>query len=119
MGAFKLLKITVACSNISAMTEFYSSVFNVKFQGHDFGFKVYSAKICDIYFLFCPNDVAGVKAEQNRHQFDYITDEIEKVIERALSTGGAIHSELLKEGNESTVTLLDPDGNTINFIQRK
>jgi len=40
MGAFKLLKITVACSDISAMTEFYSSVFNVKFQGHDFGFKV-------------------------------------------------------------------------------
>jgi len=118
MSAFKLLKITVACTDISAMTAFYSKVFNVKFQEHDLGFKMYSAKIGDISFLFCPNDIAGVKAEQNRHQFDYLTDNIQEVIENALITGGSIHSELLKAGTESTVTLFDPDGNTMNFIQR-
>lgn len=116
--SFKLLKITVACTNISAMTDFYSKVFNVKFEEHDFGFKMYSTKIGDISFLFCPNDIAGVVAEQNRHQFDYIVDDIEKLIERGLASGGSIHSELLKVENESTVTLFDPDGNTMNFIQR-
>lgn len=117
-SAYKLLKITVACNDISAMTVFYSSVFNVEFDEHDFGFKVYSTKIGDINFLFCPNDIAGVEAKQNRHQFDYITNEIEKIIERGLASGGSIHSELLKTDTESTVTLFDPDGNTMNFIQR-
>lgn len=118
MASFKLLKVTVACTNISAMTEFYSKVFNAKFEEHDFGFKMYSTKIGDISFLFCPNNIAEVKAEQNRHQFDYITDNINEIIENALSSGGSLHSELLKTETESTVTLFDPDGNTMNFIQR-
>jgi len=118
MASFKLLKITVACTDIDAMANFYSKVFNVKFDEHDLGFIMYSTKIGDISFLFCPNDVAGVVAEQNRHQFDYITDNIQEIIDNALNAGGSIHSELLKTDKESTVTLFDPDGNTMNFIQR-
>jgi len=118
MALYKLLKITIACNDIDAMTAYYSKVFNVKFEEHDFGFKMYSTKIDGLDFLFCPNDIAGVDAKQNRHQFDYITDNIKDVIDNALSTGGSIHSELLTTATESTVTLFDPDGNTMNFIQR-
>lgn len=114
----KLLKITIACTDISKMTEFYSKVFNVEFKEHDFGFKMYSTKIGDINFLFCPNEIAGVAAEQNRHQFDYIAENIEEVINNAVSAGGAIHTELQKTETESNVTIQDPDGNTMNFIQR-
>ncbi len=118
MALYRLLKITIACNDIAAMRAFYSKVFSVKFEEHDFGFKIYSTVIGGLNFLLCPNDIAGVDAKQNRHQFDYITDKIQEVIDNALSTGGSIHSELLKTGNESTVTLFDPDGNTMNFIQR-
>ncbi|MBS1494465.1 MAG: VOC family protein [Bacteroidetes bacterium] len=114
----KLSKITIACTDILKMTEFYSKVFNIRFAEHEFpGFKMYSSKITDINFLFCPNEIAGVIAEQNRHQFDYVTDNIQEVIDNTLSSGGSMHGELQKSDNGSSVTVLDPDGNTINFIQ--
>jgi predicted enzyme related to lactoylglutathione lyase len=116
--SFKLSKITIACTNISQMIAFYSKVFNVKFAEHEFSdFKMYSVNITDINFLFCPNEIAGVTAEQNRHQFDYTTDNIQEVIDNALSSGGSLHSELQKSDIGSSVTVSDPDGNTINFIQ--
>ncbi len=118
MASFNLLKITIACTDISAMTAFYSKVFNVEFKERDFGFKMYSTKIGDINFLFCPNEIAGVIAEQNRHQFDYLVENIGEVIDRALSAGGLLHTELQKTETESNVTIQDPDGNTMNFIQR-
>lgn len=115
----KLLKITLACTNLEKMTEFYSSVFNVNFSEHEFpSFKMYSGKIGDVNFLFCPNEIAGVEAKQNRHQFDYSTDNIDEVIEKGIYSGGRIHTDLQKTENESFVCLFDPDGNTINFIQK-
>ena len=75
MAAFKLLKITLACSDISKMTTFYKNVFDVSFVKHEMpGFTMFSTKIGDINFLFCPNQIAGV-------------------------------------------TIIDPDGNTMNFIE--
>ena len=118
--SFTIEKITMACTNISKMPEFYSKVFNTPLKEHNFGeFKMYSAKIGDLTFLFCPNEIAGVDANQSRHQFDYIVENINEVIKAGLESGGSLHSELQENDMESFVTLLDPDGNTINFIQKK
>jgi len=113
-------KITLACTNISKMPEFYSKVFKADLKEHNFGdFKMYSAKLGNLRFLFCPNEIAGVDANQSRHQFDYIVENVNEVIEAGLASGGSIHSELQENDSELFVTLLDPDGNTINFIEKK
>lgn len=118
MAAFKLLKITLACSDISKMTTFYKNVFNVSFVKHEMpGFTMFSTKIGDINFLFCPNQIAGVIAEQNRHQFDYIVEKLQHVIDASIKHGGKQQGDVQRSIEEKSVTIIDPDGNTMNFIE--
>lgn len=116
----KLRKITLACTDIQKMINFYSSVFNSEFIEHQFPrFKMFSAKIEEINFLFCPNEIAGVEAKQNRHQFDYECEDIKSIMKIALENDGEIHSDLQENTDELFAAIFDPDGNTINFIQKK
>lgn len=118
MKPYKLLKITIACSDLLKMKAFYSNVFNEPFIKHEMpGFTIFTAKIGEINFLFCPNQIAGVIAEQNRHQFDYIVENLDSVIELCKKNGGQVYGEVQRSLEEKSATIIDPDGNTINFIQ--
>ena len=116
---FKISRITIAATDIEKMVEFYNSVFGARLEGFEaMGSKFYSGSIAGIYTMMCPNSIAGVSAEQNRHQFDYITDDIDEVVNNALGSHGSLKENISVSEKEKFVTIIDPDGNTLNFIQK-
>lgn len=115
----KISKITLAITNMNEMLEFYSSVFNAKFREIDsYGTKLYSTRISGMNYLFCPNEIADVKATQNRHQFDYFIDDLKELIEKVRSANGIIQGNETLTQNYKSVSVVDPDGNTMVFIQK-
>lgn len=115
--AFGIGKITMAITNMEAMVRFYESVFDTKLEPFEaMGERFYQGRLLGCVVLFCPNRIAGVVAEQNRHQFDLLTDQIDAVVQRAVSAGGTARDGT--NAGAKTATITDPDGNTMVIIQR-
>lgn len=116
--AFEISKITIAVTNTEKMVAFYRNVYKCSFSELDVnGITLYSGKLGGIGILLCPNTLAGVKAEQSRHQFDYIVDDLEQLVRTALASGGMLQGKIEITGDRKSATIIDPDGNTTIFIQ--
>ncbi len=115
----KISQVTIAVNNIEKMAEFYGNVFSTELESFEaMNSKFYTGIIAGIFTMFCPNSIAGVSAEQNRHQFDYLVEDLDEVIKIALSSHGTLKEEISVNEKEKVGTIIDPDGNTINFIQK-
>lgn len=116
---FKIAKITIATTATQEMAAFYSSVFNSELSPVEaYGYTLYSGSFCGINLLICPNDLAGVNANQNRQQFDIEVSGIEKVLQKVEATGGNIKEALSITATHKIASVTDPDGNTIVFIEQ-
>jgi predicted enzyme related to lactoylglutathione lyase len=94
----EISNITIAIENIVQMVKFYETVFNCKFSKIDlYGTTLFSGNLVGTKILLCPNEIAGVKAEKNRHQFDFKVANINEVILLAKAAGG----EILNENKDS------------------
>ncbi len=117
--AFGIGKVTMAITHMEAMVRFYESVFDTRFESFEaMGERFYQGRLFGCVVLFCPNRIAGVVADQNRHQFDLLTDQIDAVVRRAVDAGGTARDETGPNGGVKTVRITDPDGNTMVVIQR-
>ena len=65
----------------------------------------------------CPNEIAGVEAKQNRHQLHFAADNLDELASKAPEFGGSREEIVTDEAGERSLTVLDPDGNTIVFVQ--
>ena len=118
--AFEISRVSYAVTNIDAMVVFYSAVFQTEFKTLHWGDQtLYQGKLLGHPTLFCPNSIAGVKAEQSRIQFDVLTNDLDGVIKRAAESGGTVREQSEAGAAERYCTVVDPDGNTINFYARK
>lgn len=117
---FKINQITIAVSNMDEMIQFYSHVFHCEFLKKDiFGLTLHSTTIGGISFQFCPNDIAQVDAQQNRQQFHFSVDNLESLMQDIISSHGKIKDEILETEAGKSLSAIDPDGNTIVFIEKK
>jgi predicted enzyme related to lactoylglutathione lyase len=108
-----LRELTLTAVDTPAMVRFYDTLFGSALQPvAAFGTTLYRGQLHGLPLLICPNDIAGVDAAQNRHQFTYETPDLAKVIETVLAAGGVV-----REQADATATVLDPDGNTIVFTE--
>jgi predicted enzyme related to lactoylglutathione lyase len=107
-------RITLAVTDMSKMVVFYNNVFDAgMLQVGNSPF--YRGTFAGISLLFCPNDIAEVDAQQNRHQFR-IAGDIDVIRERVVASGG----EIINDGEEAGRKILgvrDPDGNTYEIIE--
>lgn len=116
---FKIDTITIAITNISEMVNFYETVFNCGFTEIEaYGTTLFSGNLAGIKILLCPNEVACVNAEKNRHQFDFLVTNLDNVICLAQASNGTLSGDIIKSADKKAVTIIDPDGNTMNFIQK-
>jgi predicted enzyme related to lactoylglutathione lyase len=114
----KVSKITIATTNTASMEKFYSEVLGVKFhETKAYGTSLYSANMMGIEILLCPNEIAGVKAEQSRVQFDFIVLDLDFLIKQVTENGGKIQGEKITGEKIISVGAVDPDGNTLVFVQ--
>jgi predicted enzyme related to lactoylglutathione lyase len=117
-ATLRLTQITLATNNTEAMVEFYSKLFALDLQATPaYGTTLYRGTLHDVPFVLCPNSLAGVQAQQSRHQFMYAASNLLEIITRALSAGGVVHEETRANEQLVNVTILDPDGNSIVFAQ--
>ena len=116
---YKVEGMTVAVTKMEEMLSFYSNVFEMKFEEQEmFNSKLYSSRWGDLELLFCPAELAQNKAKQNRHQFDVVVDDLEKVIKIAKKYGGKLMGEVQNEEPWKSVGIYDPDNNSILFKEK-
>ena len=117
---YQIQGLTMAVTNMEAMLHFYMNVFDMKFRERNMNGKfLYSTVWSGLDLLFCPADIAGIKARQNRHQIDIIVKSVKKVIDTAIEYGGKMMGEIVEDENSKSVGIYDPDGNSILFVEMK
>jgi len=117
-------QITLAATRVEAVTDFYNAVFgaglepDVEAYADDITF--YRGTLAGVPLLVVPNEVAGVAAEQSRHQLHISVADLDATLSAVQEMGGTVESELTadEEGAPRTVVVRDPDGNTIVLVAR-
>lgn len=111
-------QLTLATNDTSAMVQFYSAVFGISLQpvpAH--ATTLYRGTLHTLAFVLCPNSLAGVEAQQSRHQFTYGVRDLDALLARAVAAGGLVHEQTPANGRLASVVILDPDGNSLVFVQ--
>ena len=112
--------MSMAISKVQPMLDFYSHIFNIKFEKRQgFDTVMYFAKWRGLKLLFVPVQLAGEEGAlvQNKHQFDIIVPDMDQLISRVNRYGGKLTGALIDDGIQKTIHAKDPDGNTFIFKQ--
>lgn len=103
---------------MSAMVDFYQSVFQAEFQPVEaYGAMLFRGKIAGLDVLLCPQEVAGIHADQNRFQLKFEVPDIHHTINLALTNGGSLLNAPVENDGSKAAAVRDPDGNSIEFEQ--
>ena len=117
---FKITSLTMAITHMEAMLKFYSEIFNIKFEEMGmYGAKLYSGTWGQLGLLFCPAELAQNTATQNRHQFDIEVEDLDALQELVLNHGGELMGEVVEDERARSLSVYDPDNNSIVFKQPK
>ena len=115
-SSVQLTQITLAATRIPEMVKFYDTLFGTELQAiAAYGTTLYHGRLAGIPLVICPNEIAGVKAEQSRHQLTLRVADLLGLLQIVEIAGGGIHSSAA-EAIISAI-LRDPDGNTIEVVQ--
>ncbi len=113
---YKVVGMTQAVVRMEEMLNFYSKVFDIQFSEMEMhGHKLYSGAWGDLKILFCPAELAGNKAVQNRHQFDIIVPSLELTADIVNNNGGELMGEIVEDEYFRSLGVYDPDKNTLVF----
>ncbi len=116
-----LNRVTLATTNMAAMVRFYNEVFGAELQpAPQYGATTpafHQGTLAGVSLLLCPNQIARVKAAQNRHQLRFAVTDIEAAIQSVQAAGGKADGKITKQQGEKLIAVRDPDGNTIEFTQ--
>ena len=113
-----LTKITIAPVNVDEMVQFYDAVFDTQLKPFEaMGTTLYNGRLAGIPLLFCPNEILGIKAEKNRQQLSFSTNDFDGVVQKALANGGAMLGEVQEGPQGKACGITDPDGNSIELIE--
>lgn len=113
----KTARLTVAVTHMDAMLEFYNQVFDcqlTKIPGTDF----HKGQFLNTPLLFCPNNIAGVKAEKNRFQWEIELEDLDSALNKVTNHGGACLDDRRSQDGVTMQGITDPDGNSFVLIGR-
>jgi predicted enzyme related to lactoylglutathione lyase len=114
-----LVRITLAATDLQAMKTFYEQVFQAGFEVQQTpAGAFYHGQIAGLALTLVPNSIAQVRAEQNRLQLSFLVADLEATLSKAELAGGERHGEMIAGPQGKQAAMLDPDGNTIEFLQQ-
>jgi len=117
---YKMNGMTIAVTNMEQMLDFYSNVFKIEFTKEElYEAKLYSGIWGDLNLLFCPAEIAKNTAKQNRHQFDIVVSDLNKIIKLTMKYGGELIGRITEDEYSWNIGIYDPDRNSILFKQLK
>ena len=107
-----LVGITLATTETEAMAAFYAGVFAAALEPvAAYGTTLYRGALAGLPLVLCPNTIAGVVAEQSRHQLTLRVARLAPLLDLVAAHGGRV---LARGGASATVS--DPDGNTLELV---
>ncbi|MYD10112.1 MAG: VOC family protein [Chloroflexi bacterium] len=117
----RVIGVTIAADNMKEMVRFYNAVFDagLKETARIGEQQFYGGALAGLELVLCSNAIAGVNAEQNRQQFRFEVSEIEMVMETGLANHGVEINPVDDFIGVKVASMADPDGNTIEFFERK
>lgn len=112
-------RVILAVTKMKSMVAFYNAVFDARLVAIEMmpGIEFYRGKLAGIDLLMCPNDVAGVVAQQNRHQFRFVVENVEQMLATVVQAGGSQLNAIQEVGADRVASAYDPDGNTFELVQ--
>ena len=115
----KLTGLTIAAIKMKKMVAFYNAVLGARLKPtvHIGAAQFYGGKIGELELTLCPNDIAGVVAQQNRQQLRFQVHDIEAVMDKGRANHGSEINPVDEYKGAKVASLADPDGNTIEFVQ--
>lgn len=116
----KIERITLAVNDMEKMIAFYNAAFDAELTSSQ-GFGGYTfahGQLAGIPLMMCPNSLAGVVAEQNRHQFRFMVENLEQTLKLVTDSGGHQINPIQVENGRRVCGVRDPDGNSIELIEQ-
>ena len=97
------------------MVDFYNAVFASGLRPIE-GSPLFRGVLADTELMICPNTIAGVRAEQARHQLRIAVQDPDVVAARVVDAGGSILNSA-SDLHRLVIGVADPDGNTYELVQ--
>src|SRR5436189_13087 len=113
----KLASITISVAKMAEMVNFYNNLLGTEllpFEAYETTF--YRGNLADLEIIFCPNNISGITSEQNKHQFNFVVNNLAEMIKLSTESGGNQKGKIVASNNKLIVAVVDPDGNTLEFI---
>jgi predicted enzyme related to lactoylglutathione lyase len=115
-SSVQLTQMTLATTRTLEMVKFYNTLFGTHLQAVEaYGITLYHGILAGIPLVICPNEIAGVDAEQSRHQLTLRVADLLGLLQIVEIAGGGIYTSAAEAIVRAI--LRDPDGNTIEVIQ--
>lgn len=110
--------LTIATVDMDKMVNFYTKVFGVEFTSiENYGIVLYQGKWGELDVLFCPTEIAGISATENRHQFDVVVEDLDHTVKVVEANGGQLLQEVTETETGRSVGIYDPDKNSIVLME--
>ena len=119
-AATKLSGFTLAVTHMDRMSSFYEHVLGARLSSSRMGpFELVAGTLGGLEIQLCPRQIAGIEAEQNRHQLRFVVADLDGTLEAARKNHGTVLSDPVAHGHSSVASVRDPDGNSIELIQER
>ena len=116
VSSVQLTQMTLATTRTPDMVKFYDTLFGTELQAKEVcGTTLYYGILAGISLVLCPSEIAGVEADQSRHQFALRVSNLSALLELVKTTSGSIETPITD--SMTAAVLRDPDGNTIEVTQ--
>lgn len=122
------LEITIDVDDVDRAVEFYCRGLGLALVEHRPDWARVKLKEQTFWIMKLPPGPAGAIAREYRRHWtpvhlDFIVDDIDKAVERALAAGGRLEGEIRRNqlepiGRHDVANLSDPAGNGVDLVQR-
>ena len=108
--------MVLAVEDMDAMVRFYNEVFDAGLEPINDTSSFHRGTFAGMPIVFCPNEIAGVDAQQSRTQWRIAVDDVNASVAAVTRCGGTVVDEN-PDNRGSEFSIVDPDGNTYELSQ--
>lgn len=109
----------IASVDMKRMVNFFNGVFDAQLTPFYLGdFVLYRGQIGGMNVTLTPSEMLDIRADKSRYQLSFVVPNLERALHQTKRSGGIQMSEIDVDGSERFCNILDPDGNSIELVER-
>lgn len=112
-------KLTIAVGDPTVSAHFYGAVFGARLRPFTMaGSTLWIGHLGSMELVICAREVAGIEARENTIQPRFVVADVEEAVRAAIQAGGTPIGEITAIGAIRMAAVRDPDGYSIELIER-